>query len=82
MVGLEREEGGLRDVRDLSRLREGEEARREAREWCEGAGGVGGLVRIGDRGGDGTRDGEQERGGTFGGLFQFGCFCHAGWRCE
>ena len=39
-VGLEVEEGGLRDVRDLSRLREGEDARREAREWCEGAGGV------------------------------------------
>ena len=22
------------------------------------------------------------RGGTFGGLFKFGCFCHAGWWCE
>jgi hypothetical protein len=30
-------DGGFRDVRDLSRLREGEEARREAREWVEGA---------------------------------------------
>ena len=30
-------EGGLRDVRDLARLREGEEARREAREWADGA---------------------------------------------
>lgn len=29
--------GGLRDVRDLSRLREGEGARREARECVEGA---------------------------------------------
>ena len=39
-MGLEwDEEGGLWDVRDLSRLREGREARREAREWCEGAGG-------------------------------------------
>lgn len=28
--------GGFRDVRDLSRLREGEEARREARERVDG----------------------------------------------
>ena len=30
-------EGGLKDVMDLSKLREGEAARREAREWVEGA---------------------------------------------
>ena len=43
-------EGGGRVVSDLSRLREGEAARREAREWVEGAGGGergGGLVAGG-----------------------------------
>lgn len=35
--------GGLRVVSDLSRLRVGEEARREAREWVEGAGGGKGV---------------------------------------
>lgn len=39
------ERGGLRRVRDLSRLRVGEEARRERREWGEGA--VGGWVSGG-----------------------------------
>lgn len=36
-VGLWGGEEGFRVVRDLSRLRDGEAARREAREWVESA---------------------------------------------
>ncbi len=70
-------EGGLRDVRDLSRLREGEEARREAREWREGAEGgeEGGLVwvlgrREGEEG-DGEKMGEE---GEMGGWGRYLCW--------
>lgn len=42
LLELERVGGGASDRRDLSRLREGEEARREAREWVDGAGWGGG----------------------------------------
>ena len=46
--------------------------------------GLGGLVRVGDRGGHGDERWRigKGKGCTFSGLFQFGCFCHAGWRCE
>lgn len=52
--------GGGREVSDLSRLREGEAARREAREWVEGAvggGGGGGLVGGSFDGGAGREGG-------------------------
>ena len=45
--------GAWRVARDLSRFREGEEARREAREWVEGAGGEGGVSGGGGGGGGG-----------------------------